>query len=170
MKWLFRRCGCGAQAIEDMSVDELCNKAVDLEVERDTKLEEISKLEEDIERELVEDDEQLSILEVVVEKYETKKVELENKECIFSEIESEYIKSRNELENVRNEFNVVEREFKASNKELERELRETKELKENREDAKSRILGIDVESSKLREVIDGQIVDLSLKIEKLEGI
>jgi hypothetical protein len=50
------------------------------------------------------------------------------------------------------------------------ELKEAKELKENREDTKSRILGIDVESSKLREVIDGQIVDLSRKIEKLEGI
>ena len=90
MKWLLRKCGCGAKAVDDLY----------------NTVEDIINLEIDIERELKE----------------------------------------------------------------AKELKETKELKENREDTKSRILGIDVESSKLREVIDGQIVDLSRKIEKLEGI
>ena len=54
MKKILRWCSCGVKSIEDMNVDELCDQVHRLEVERDTKVDEIDKLEVEIEREIEE--------------------------------------------------------------------------------------------------------------------
>ena len=170
MKRILRRCGCGAKPIEEMNVDELCDQVHRLEVERDTKVDEIDKLEVDIEREIEEDTEQKGVVDNVKEIYEKKKQEVLDKQNEYNEIEGKYNKVLGELNSIKGEYSEVETEYNESNQALYIELEETKQLKQNREDARTRIVGIDKESDHLREVIDSQIVELSEKINKLEGV
>ena len=168
MNWFWKKCGCIPKA--SISVDDICDKACELEIERSSKIEEIDILDKEIERELDEDEEQILLLEKSALRYEEKKRELERKESILLDRESEYKKCRAELDIARENFGEVALEFNQNNQELDREIGETKELKDNRERARNRILGIDKESNKLRGVIESQIQELSYKIDKLESI
>ena len=170
MKRILRWCGCGVKSIEDMNVDELCDQVHRLEVERDTKVDEIDKLEVEIEREIEEDTEQRGVVENIKEIYEKKKQKVLDKQNEYNEIEDQYKKVMGELNSIKGEYSEVEKEYNRSNQELCIELEETKQLKQNREDARNRIVGIDKESDHLRTVIDSQIVELSEKINKLEGV
>ena len=107
---------------------------------------------------------------MIIKKLSKQKKELERKESILLDRELEYKKCRDELDIARENFGEVAFEFKQNNQELDREISETKELKDNRERARNRILGIDKESNKLRGVIESQIQELSSKIDKLESI
>ena len=164
MGWFWKKCGCIPKA--SISVDDICDKACELEIERYSKIEELDILD----RELDEDEEQILLLEKSALRYEEKKKELERKESILLDRELEYKKCRDELDIARENFGEVAFEFKQNNQELDREISETKELKDNRERARNRILGIDKESNKLRGVIESQIQELSSKIDKLESI
>ena len=170
MKRILRWCGCGVKSIEDMNVDELCEQVHRLEVERDTKVDEIDKLEVEIEREVEEDTEQKGVVDNVKEMYEKKKYEVLNKQNEYNKIEDQYKKVLEELHTIKGEYSKVEEEYNRSNESLSIELEETKQLKQNRQDARNRIMGIDKESEHLRRVIDSQIVELSEKINKLEGV
>ena len=170
MKRILRWCGCGVKSIEDMNVDELCEQVHRLEVERDTKVDEIDKLEVEIEREVEEDTEQKGVVDNVKEIYEKKKQEVLNKQNEYNKIEDQYKKVLDELHTIKGEYSKVEEEYTRSNEALCIELEETKQLKQNRQDARNRIMGIDKESENLRRVIDSQIVELSEKINKLEGV
>ena len=153
-----------------MNVDELCEQVHRLEVERDTKVDEIDKLEVEIEREIEEDTEQKGVVDNVKEIYEKKKHEVLNKQNEYNNIEDQYKKVLDELHTIKGEYSKVEEEYNRSNEALCIELEETKQLKQNRQDARNRIMGIDKESEHLRKVIDSQIVKLSEKINKLEGV
>ena len=170
MKKILRWCSCGVKSIEDMNVDELCDEVHRLEIERDTKVDEIDKLEVEIEREIGEDTEQRVVVDSVKEIYERKKHEVLNKQNEYNKIEDQYKKVLDELNNIKSEYSKVEEEYNRSNEAFCIELEETKQLKQNREDARNRIVGIDKESDHLRRVIDSQIVELSEKINKLEGV
>ena len=170
MKWLFRYCGCGAKSIDDMSVDELCDKVNNLEEERQTKIEEIHDLEKEIKREMIEDLEKTNIVTEIDHIYREKREKLNRTQKEFDEIESSYKKKVEELDGIKKEYREISNKLEKSNHELEREIEETRQLKQNRKEVKSRIIGIDDESDKLRNVIDNQIVELSEKITKLEEL